>query len=160
MDKTTELFCLIDDFCQQFEPLLEQRLLSEGGDKLWRNREYAMALSEMTTITVLFHTMRGRQFKEFYRGIVCRFMTSEFPHRLSHTRFVALMPPYVVVLWCWRPCSRRSRAPAQAYRLPTPHRWPFAITCASSATEFSRILPSAANRLLAGFEQLAEKTQG
>ena len=160
MDKTTELFCLIDDFCQQFEPLLEQRLLSEGGDKLWRNREYAMALSEMTTITVLFHTMRGRQFKEFYRGIVCRFMTSEFPRRLSHTRFVALMPPYVVVLWCWRPCSRRSRAPAQAYRLPTPHRWPFAITCASSATEFSRILPSAANRLLAGFEQLAEKTQG
>ena len=22
MDKTTELLCLIDDFCQQFEPLL------------------------------------------------------------------------------------------------------------------------------------------
>jgi hypothetical protein len=97
MDKTTELFCLIDDFCQQFEPLLEQRMLDSSG-KRRRNRECAMALSEMTTIAVLFHTMRGRQFKEFYRGIVCRFMTSEFPCRLSYTRFVALMPRCAAVL--------------------------------------------------------------
>ncbi|CAM3751372.1 hypothetical protein POHY109586_22080 [Polaromonas hydrogenivorans] len=27
MDKTTELFCLIDDFCHQFEPLLGMRLV-------------------------------------------------------------------------------------------------------------------------------------
>ena len=53
MDNTTELFCLIDDFCQQFEPLLEQRLLDEGSGKRRRNRECAMALSEMTTIAVL-----------------------------------------------------------------------------------------------------------
>ena len=52
----------------------------------------------MTTIVVLFHTMRGRQFKEFYRGTVCRFMTAEFPRRLSYTRFVALMPRCAVVL--------------------------------------------------------------
>ena len=65
MDKTTELFCLIDDFCQQFEPLLEQRLLDdESSDK--RRRTCEMSLSEMTTIVVLFHTMRGRQFKAFY----------------------------------------------------------------------------------------------
>lgn len=25
MDKTTELFCLIDDFCQQFELLLDRK---------------------------------------------------------------------------------------------------------------------------------------
>ena len=41
MDKTTELFCLIDDFCQQFEPLL---LLDESGDKRRRNRPGAMSL--------------------------------------------------------------------------------------------------------------------
>ena len=98
MDKTTEIFCLIDDFCQQFEPLLAQRLLDKRSDKRRRNRECAMSLSEMTTIVVLFHTMRGRQFKEFYRGIVCRFMTSEFPRQLSYTRFVALMPRCVTVL--------------------------------------------------------------
>ena len=97
MDKTTELFCLIDDFCQQFEPLLEQRLLDdESSDK--RRRTCEMSLSEMTTIVVLFHTMRGRQFKAFYQGTVCRFMTAEFPRRLSYTRFVALMPRCVVLL--------------------------------------------------------------
>ena len=60
MDKTTELFCLIDDFCQQFEPLLEQRLLDESSDKRRRRRTCEMSLSEMTTIVVLFHTMRER----------------------------------------------------------------------------------------------------
>ena len=98
MDKTTELFCLIDDFCQQFEPLLEQHMLDESSDKQRRRRTGAMSLSEMTTIAVLFHTMRGRQFKAFYGGIVCRFMTAEFPRRLSYTRFVALMPRCAVVL--------------------------------------------------------------
>jgi transposase len=52
----------------------------------------------MTTIVVLFHTMRGRQFKAFYGAIVCRFMAAEFAHRLSYTRFVALMPRCAVVL--------------------------------------------------------------
>ena len=97
MDKTTELLCLIDDFCQQFEPLLEQRML-DSSDKQRRNRTGSMSLSEMTAIVVLFHTMRGRQFKEFYRGTVCRFMTSQFPRQLSYCRFVALMPRCAVVL--------------------------------------------------------------
>ena len=65
MHKTTELFCLIDDFCQQFEPLLEQRMLDDSSGKQRRNRPGSMSLSEMTTIVVLFHTMRGRQFKAF-----------------------------------------------------------------------------------------------
>lgn len=98
MDKTTELFCLIDDFCQQFEPLLEQRMLGESADIQRRRRACEMSLSEMITIVVLFHMMRGRQFKEFYRDTVCRFMNSEFPRRLSYTRFVALMPRCATVL--------------------------------------------------------------
>lgn len=98
MNKTTELFCLIYDFCQQFEPLLEQRMLDESSDKQRRRRTCEMSLSEMTTIVLLFHTMRGRQFKAFYRGIVCRFMTSEFPRQLSYTRFVALTPRCAVLL--------------------------------------------------------------
>ena len=77
--------------------MLELRLLDESSDKR-RRRTCEMSLSEMTKIVVLFHTMRGRQFKAFYRGIVCRFMTAEFFHRLSYTRFVALMPRCVVVL--------------------------------------------------------------
>ena len=98
MDKTTELFCLIDDFCQQFEPLLELRLLDESSDKRCRRRTCEMSRSEMTTIVVLFHTMRGRQFKALFRGIVFRFVTAEFARRLLYTRFVALMPRCAVAL--------------------------------------------------------------
>ena len=44
MDKTAELFCLIDDFCQQFEPLLEQRLLGDSSDKQRHTAEQAAGL--------------------------------------------------------------------------------------------------------------------
>ena len=68
-------------------------MLCAGIDKQHRRRRACeMSLSEMITIVLLFHTMRGRQFKEFHRGTVCRFMTSEFPRRMSYTRFVALIP--------------------------------------------------------------------
>lgn len=59
MDKTTELLCLIDDFCQQFEPMLELRLLDESSDKR-RRRTCEMSLSEMTASVVPCHTLRGR----------------------------------------------------------------------------------------------------
>ena len=103
MDKATELFCLLDDFFQQFEPLLETRMLThcsaeDGTDKRRRNRSCLMSLSEMTIIVVLFHRMRARQFKAFYLGIVCRFMKAEFPRRLSYSRFVQLMPRCAAVL--------------------------------------------------------------
>jgi transposase len=103
MDKATELFCLVDDFCQQFEPLLETRMLTQcsaedSPDKRRRNRPCLMSLSEMSTIVVLFHRMRARQFKAFYQGIVCRFMKAEFPQRLSYSRFVQLMPRCAAVL--------------------------------------------------------------
>jgi transposase len=103
MDKATELFCLLDDFCQQFEPLLETRMLThcsadDGSDKRQRNRPCLMSLSEMSTIVVLFHRMRARQFKAFYCDIVCRFMKAEFPRRLSYSRFVQLMPRCGAVL--------------------------------------------------------------
>jgi transposase len=102
MDKVTELFCLVDDFCQQFEPLLQahKQLGSAGEDssKRRRHRSHLMSLSEMCTIVVLFHTMRHRQFKAFYCGTVARFMKAEFPRQLSYSRFVQLMPRCAVVL--------------------------------------------------------------
>lgn len=33
MDSLTELFCLMDDFCQEFEPALEKQLLAKGGSR-------------------------------------------------------------------------------------------------------------------------------
>jgi hypothetical protein len=64
VDSLTELFCLIDDLCQGFEPEWEKRLLSDGQKK--RRRPASLCLSELITLTVLFHQLRYRQFKSFY----------------------------------------------------------------------------------------------
>ena len=64
MDSLTETFCLIDDFCGQFEPAWHKRLLQGGLKK--RRRRSGLSLSELMTLAVLFHPLRYRQFKSFY----------------------------------------------------------------------------------------------
>lgn len=54
------LFCDIDDFCQFFEPLWKQRLLSAGARQ--RDRAPRLCLSEVMTIIVLCHASSYRNF--------------------------------------------------------------------------------------------------
>lgn len=85
-----ELFCEIDDFCQEFESNQHQQRLSNGSKK--RNRLGKMSLSEMMTIMIHFHQIGYRNFKTFYLLHVWRHLRSEFPKLVSYTRFVQLMP--------------------------------------------------------------------
>lgn len=85
-----DLFCKIDDFCQEFEVGWHQQLMSDGVKK--RKRLGTMSLSEMMTIVVYFHQQGYRNFKTFYLLYVRRHLQSEFPKLLSYTRFVQLMP--------------------------------------------------------------------
>ena len=89
------MFCDIDEFCQQFEPLWRQRLLADG--LAHRERRRALALSEVMTILVLFHTAGFRNLKQFYRAFVGHHLRAEFPGLVSYNRFVefereALLP--------------------------------------------------------------------
>ena len=61
--KITEIFCSIDDFCKEFIPLFEQRLIGKGKK---RNKPSKLSLSEVMTIQVLFHLSGVRTFKKFY----------------------------------------------------------------------------------------------
>jgi transposase len=90
MDSLAETFCLIDDFCRVFEPALNKRLLANGSKK--RRRKGGLSLSELMTLTVLFHQLRFRQFKSFYLGYACRHLRAEFPGLPSYQRVVELMP--------------------------------------------------------------------
>jgi len=90
MDNLTELFCLIDDFCREFEPFWEQHLLASGGKK--RKRQGKLSLSELMTLAILFHQLRFRQFKSFYLCYACRHLKAEFPKLPSYNRCVELMP--------------------------------------------------------------------
>ena len=90
MDSLTVTFCLIDDFCRAFEPAFHKRLLANGSKK--RRRKCELSLSELMTLTVLFHQLRFRQFKGFYLGYACRHLRAEFPRLPSYQRVVELMP--------------------------------------------------------------------
>ena len=96
MDSLTETFCLIDDFCRAFEPAWEQRLLTSGTKK--RRRRSELSLSELMTLTVLFHQLRFRQFKSFYLDYACRYLRAEFPNLPSYNHCVELMPRCAVPL--------------------------------------------------------------
>jgi transposase len=96
MDSITELFCLLDDFCQAFEPEWEKHLLANGGKK--RRRRACLCLSELMTLAVLFHQLRFRQFKSFYLLYAQRYLRADFPGLPSYQRCVELMPRCIVPL--------------------------------------------------------------
>jgi len=85
-----ELFCDVDDFCQAFLHLWEQKQLQDGSRK--RLRKTQLSISEIMTIMILFHQSNYRTFKAFYTNYVQIFLKAEFPGLVSYPRFVALMP--------------------------------------------------------------------
>jgi len=85
-----ELFVSVDDFCQIFLPVWEQKLMSDGSKRRRRTRQ--LRLSEIMTILIYFHQSRYRNFKAYYTEHVCKHLRSEFPNLVSYERFVILMP--------------------------------------------------------------------
>ena len=92
--KITEIFCSIDDFCIDFIPNFEKRLI--GSRK--RNRRSRLSLSEVMTIQVLFHVSKVREFKAFYTGYVCKHLRSYFPNLVSYNRMVELCSDSMIPL--------------------------------------------------------------
>ena len=90
MNKLTDIFCDVDDFCKVFMPEWEAQLLADGTRK--RNRQGRMTMSEIMTLIIAFHTSNQRDFKNYYTGFVARFYKHHFPELLSYTRFLAVMP--------------------------------------------------------------------
>ena len=85
MDIVT-LFCDIDEFCVEFEPVWRQQLLGMKE----RERSSTMYLSEVLTILVWFHLIGYREFKRYYLEYVQKELRWAFPKQVSYTRFVEL----------------------------------------------------------------------
>jgi len=92
----TTLFCLIDDFCQKFEPQWNKTLLSNTP----RGPKCSLSLSEIITILVLFHQSNFRTFKHFYFYLQRNFL-KEFPNLLSYNRFVYIKKRALVPLFAY-----------------------------------------------------------
>jgi hypothetical protein len=93
------IFCDVDDFCLLFEPRWHQRLLQSGAAR--RNKHSALALSEVMTILILFHTSGYRDLKTFYMQYVQKHLGGAFPRLVSYNRFVELQREALVPLWCY-----------------------------------------------------------
>ena len=91
-----DLFCSVDDFCQQFEPLWQKQLL--GNSLSHRNRSRSLCLSEIMTILIAFHQSSYRNFKAYYTEKVQLQWCSAFPGLVSYGRFVEWIPSTLLPL--------------------------------------------------------------
>ena len=98
----TELFCSIDDFCQDFIPQWKRSLLDQGLKH--RDRQGQFSDSEIMTIVVLFHSSGYLTFKHFYLSHVQQHMSPLFPELVTYKRLIQLMQkvlvPLSAYLWC------------------------------------------------------------
>jgi len=83
-----EMFCNVDDFCQEFEPKWEQYQLENGLRQ--RRRKSRLSLSEVMTIIIHFHQSNYRTFKAYYTNYVLKYLRNDFPGLVSYSRFVRL----------------------------------------------------------------------
>ena len=84
--KITEIFCLVDEFCKEYDQIVENHLLGNPS-----KRPSTMSKSEVITIMILFQLSGFRTFKHFYIFYVQKHMKNDFPKTVSYNRFTELM---------------------------------------------------------------------
>jgi Transposase DDE domain len=90
-----KLFCDVDDFMLSFA---RQWKASQLKASKQRERAGQLCPSEVMTILIHFHQSHYRTFKAYYTEHVQVHLSSEFPHLVSYTRFVALIPRVMIPL--------------------------------------------------------------
>ena len=96
MESLVELFCDVDDLCQDFMPVFEKHMLESGLIK--RRRARSLAVSEVMTILIHFHQSHYRKFKAYYCQHVQEHFGSEFTGLVSYQRFVEFIPSVLIPL--------------------------------------------------------------
>ena len=90
-DKISDIFCIVDEFCKNFEESTSSFLI---GNK--PKRKPRMSTSEVITIYMMFHLSGFRCFKHFYIFYVQKHLQNEFPNTVSYNRFVELMQSVIM----------------------------------------------------------------
>ena len=86
----TEIFCKIDDFCQDWLSVFSSTFFPAYGNSL--PKCCRLSLSEVMTIAIHFHQSSYRTFKDYYIKHVCQHLIDYFPNLVSYNRMVELMP--------------------------------------------------------------------
>lgn len=90
IDKLTEIFCIVDDFCIEFNKAKDGHIITKDSEKKARNRKFSLSDSEVITILIFFHAGQFRNLKHFYINYVQVHLCKEFPQTVSYNRFVEL----------------------------------------------------------------------
>jgi Transposase DDE domain. len=98
IDKITEIFCIVDDFCNEFEKAKSGHVLTEDSSTKKRNRSFNLSDSEVITILIFFHAGQFRNLKHYYTQYVQVHLRKEFPKTVSYNRFVELQSKAVMPL--------------------------------------------------------------
>jgi hypothetical protein len=110
-DKITEIFCIADDFCKEFDREVKKHQMLSNDDKKHRNRPHEMSDSEIMTVLLCFHFGSFRNFKHYYLFYAGENLKNEFPEQLSYSRFIQLehkvMIPMILFLKlvCFGECT-------------------------------------------------------
>jgi hypothetical protein len=106
MDTLVELFCLVDDFCNEVEPHLQAYGLPTTASN--RGRCKQLSMSEIMTLLIYFHQSQYRHFKAYYTQQVETHLKHFFPALVSYQRFVELMPSSLIFLCLFIHCQHKS----------------------------------------------------
>jgi len=66
LERFTEVFCEVDDFCQAFEAQRQAYLLGSGASP--RGPKPGLSVSEIITLLLVLHSSRFKYLKHFYQG--------------------------------------------------------------------------------------------
>ena len=90
--KIVEVFCFIDDFCEEIESFYSTPPLPEGIEKRKSaaGRKPSLSESEVLTILVLYHLSGFKCFEYYYKRLVLQELKSFFPKAVSYTQFLFL----------------------------------------------------------------------
>ncbi len=93
----TTIFCILDDFCKEFEKQNKKHFLEMVGTNK-RNRPASLTPSEILTILIFFHHSGQRTFKKYYEVTIKMFYRSAFDKLVSYSRFLILAQKYILAL--------------------------------------------------------------
>lgn len=92
-DKVADIFCIVDEFCKNFEKTTKNFILGKASKRLPR-----MSDSEIISILLLFQISGFKCFKHYYIFYVQKHMQDDFPKTVSYNRFVELNQSVIMPL--------------------------------------------------------------
>jgi hypothetical protein len=96
LDRLTEVFCEVDDFCQAFEAQWQTYLLGSGAAP--RGPKPGLAVSEIITLLLVLHSSGFKYLKHFYHGFAGPMLRQCFPAMPCYEQFVTVQQRALVPL--------------------------------------------------------------